>query len=55
MKDLADITERMLAGEDMSRAASSRYARIPLFWTDVKWYAMGLLAWILVFLLWLIW
>lgn len=53
IQDLTDVTVRLLDGHDVGAACSSRYARIPLFWTDGKVYAGGLLLTVFALLFWL--
>lgn len=53
IEDLSDVTCRLLDGQDVGEACASRYARIPLFWTDGKLYAAGLLLALLALLVWL--
>jgi creatinine amidohydrolase len=54
IKDLVELTEKLLDGHDVRRAAGSRYARIPLFWTDAKYYAAGIALWLIVLVGWLL-
>lgn len=42
VRDLTEVTERLLDGADVGGECRSPYHRIPLFWTDAKLYAAGL-------------